>query len=70
MWSAAGLEFLEASVRVKPKDGDDAEELIARAERKQRKLVDAVRARGVTVSEQSGNKTHRVLTALAQAGQH
>ncbi|MFJ3791289.1 hypothetical protein [Kitasatospora sp. NPDC090091] len=70
MWSAAGLEFLEASVRVKPKDGDDAEELVARAERKQRKLLEAVRARGVTVSEQSGNKTHRILTALVQAGQH
>ncbi|MDX3783438.1 hypothetical protein [Streptomyces europaeiscabiei] len=68
-WSVAGLEFLEASIRVKPKDADDTEELTARAERKQRKLEDAVRERGVTVSEHPESKTRRVLTALAQAGQ-
>ncbi|MFE1443382.1 hypothetical protein [Streptomyces sp. NPDC058739] len=69
-WSVAGLEFLECSIRVKPKDGDDAEEFVARAERKQRKLLDAVRGRGVTVSEHAENKTKRVLTALAMATQH
>ncbi|MET9730577.1 hypothetical protein ABZZ79_07930 [Streptomyces sp. NPDC006458] len=69
-WSVAGLEFLECSIRVKPKEDDDAEELVARAERKQRKLEDAVRARGVTPSEHSENKTKRVLTALAMAVQH
>lgn len=66
-WSAAGLEFLEVSMRVKPKDEDDAEKLTDRAERKQRKLEEAVRERGVTLSENSENKTRRTLTALAQA---
>ncbi|MFJ9025939.1 hypothetical protein ACIRPU_39115 [Streptomyces sp. NPDC102259] len=69
VWSVAGLEFLEASIRVKPKDEDDAEEFAARAERKQRKLADAVRERGVTLSEHPENKTMRVLTALAGAEQ-
>ncbi|MET9411788.1 hypothetical protein ABZX90_39605 [Streptomyces sp. NPDC002935] len=68
-WSVAGLEFLEASIRVKPKDEDDAQEFTARAERKQRKLEDAVRERGVTLSEHPESKTRRVLTALAEAGQ-
>lgn len=70
-WSVAGMEFLEASIRVKPKDEDDndAEKFTARAERKQRKLVEAVRERGVTLSEHPENKTWRVLTALAAAEQ-
>ncbi|MEV0372440.1 hypothetical protein AB0I10_21835 [Streptomyces sp. NPDC050636] len=68
VWSAAGLDFLEASIRVKPKDGDDSEKLTARAERKQRKLEDAVRELGVALSEHPESKTHRVLTALAEAG--
>lgn len=66
-WRVAGLQFLEASTRVKPKDGDDVEELAARAERRQRKLEEAVRERGVTLSELPDSKTHRVLTALAEA---
>jgi len=66
-WSVAGLEFLEASIRVKPKDGDDTEEFTTRAERKQRKLADAVRERGVALSEHPESKTQRVLTALAKA---
>ncbi|MFF3941098.1 hypothetical protein [Streptomyces phaeofaciens] len=69
VWSVAGLEFLEASIRVKPKDEDDAEELAARAERKQRKLQDAVRERGVKLSEDPESKTRRVLLALVGAGQ-
>lgn len=67
-WSVAGLEFLEASIRVKPKDSDDAEEFAARAERRQRKLEDAIRERGVVISEDPEPKTRRVLTALARAG--
>ncbi|MGW2050944.1 hypothetical protein ACWCPF_38145 [Streptomyces sp. NPDC001858] len=66
-WSAAGLEFLEVSIRVKPKNGESADEFTARAERKQRRLIEAVRERGLTVSEQSENKTQRILTALAEA---
>ncbi|MFJ5776894.1 hypothetical protein [Streptomyces sp. NPDC093094] len=68
-WSAAGLDFLEVSIRVKPKDEEDAEELTARAERKQHKLENAVRERGVKLSEHSESKTQRVLTALAEAAQ-
>ncbi|GAA3502803.1 hypothetical protein GCM10019016_099120 [Streptomyces prasinosporus] len=67
-WSVADLDFLEVSIRVKPKDEDDAGEFTARAERRQRKLQDAVRERGVVLSEHSESKTRRVLTALAGAG--
>ncbi|MEU9701030.1 hypothetical protein [Streptomyces sp. NPDC047981] len=66
-WSVTDLEFLEASIRVKPKDDDDAERLTERAERKQRKLEDAVRAAGVELSEHPDTKTRRVLTALTAA---
>lgn len=70
VWSVTGLEFLEVSIRVKPKDEDDRETFTARAERKQRKLQEAVRERGVPLSEHPENKTRRVLTALvAAAGQ-
>ncbi|MCX5007994.1 hypothetical protein OHB05_36055 [Streptomyces sp. NBC_00638] len=68
-WSVAGLDFLEGSIRVKPKDEDDLEKLTARAEHKQRKLEDAMRDRGVTLSEHPESKTRRVLTTLAGAGQ-
>ncbi|MES4889093.1 hypothetical protein [Streptomyces sp. NPDC096012] len=67
VWSVAGLKFLEASMRVKPKDHEKAGEFAARAERRQRKLEDAVRDRGVTPSEHPESKTRRVLTALAGA---
>lgn len=68
VWSVTGLEFLEASIRVKPKDEDDRETFTERAERKQRKLEEAVRERGVALSEHPENKTRRVLTALVEAG--
>ncbi|MGX1267156.1 hypothetical protein [Streptomyces phaeoluteigriseus] len=68
-WSVTGLEFLEVSIRLKPKDGDDLATFMARAERKQRKLEDAVRVRGVALSEHADSKTRRVLTALAAAEQ-
>ncbi|MFD3658870.1 hypothetical protein [Streptomyces sp. NPDC058620] len=68
-WSVADLDFLEASIRVKPKDEDDVEKFTARAERKQRKLEDAVRERGVVLSEHPESKTRRVLTVLAGTDQ-
>lgn len=68
-WSVAGMEFLEASIRVRPKDEDDAEEFTTRAERKQRKLQETVRERGVALSEHPETKTRRVLSALVTAGQ-
>ncbi|MFI8305073.1 hypothetical protein ACIF80_16760 [Streptomyces sp. NPDC085927] len=52
---------------VQPKDEDDLEKFTARAERKQRELEDAVRERGVALSEHPDSKTRRVLTALAAA---
>ncbi|SNX55703.1 hypothetical protein SAMN06272735_0129 [Streptomyces sp. TLI_55] len=66
-WSVAGLEFLEASIRVKPKEKDEVKEFTERAERKQRELTDAVRDRGVALSEHPENKTRRVLTALVRS---
>ncbi|PWI05339.1 hypothetical protein DIZ27_39800 [Streptomyces sp. NWU339] len=69
-WSVADLDFLEVSIRVKPKGEDDVEKFTARAERKQRKLEDAVRERGVALSEHPESKTRRVLTALTGAGQN
>ncbi|MEG3627103.1 hypothetical protein [Streptomyces poriticola] len=65
VWSVTGLDFLEASVRVKPKDEDDIETLTARAERRQRKLQEALRDSGLALSEHPDSKTRRVLTALA-----
>ncbi|WP_369142392.1 hypothetical protein [Streptomyces sp. R44] len=67
VWSAAGMEFLEVSTRVKPEHGEDAEEFRERAERKLRKLEEAVLDRGVTPAGHPDSKTSRVLTALAQA---
>ncbi|MFD5270405.1 hypothetical protein [Streptomyces sp. NPDC058335] len=69
VWSVTGLDFLEVSIRVKPNDDDDLDTFTARAEREQRKLEDAVRERGVALSEHSDSKTRRVLTALAAAEQ-
>ncbi|MFE1879949.1 hypothetical protein [Streptomyces diastatochromogenes] len=64
-WSVADLDFLELSIRVKPKDDEKADEFEARAKRKQKKLESAVRDRGVVISENPENKTRRVLTTLA-----
>ncbi|ELP62158.1 hypothetical protein ACKI1I_28830 [Streptomyces turgidiscabies] len=66
-WSVAGLEFLETSIRVKPKDEDDAQRFTTRAEHKQRKLEETVRGHGVALSEHPENKTRRVLNALVAA---
>ncbi|MFD0273140.1 hypothetical protein ACFVHB_04390 [Kitasatospora sp. NPDC127111] len=63
-WAVAGLDFLEASIRVKPKDDEEADDFEERAERKQRKLESALRERGLTISQQLDNKTRRVITAL------
>lgn len=63
-WTVADLDFLELSIRVKPKDGEKAHEFETRAKRKQKKLESAVRDRGVVISENPENKTRRVLTTL------
>ncbi|WP_407914727.1 hypothetical protein [Kitasatospora sp. NE20-6] len=64
-WSVSDLDFLELSIRVKPKDDEGAEEFEARSRRKQEKLESSVRDRGVVISEHLDDKTRRVLTALA-----
>ncbi|MFF5010267.1 hypothetical protein ACFY3G_46625 [Streptomyces phaeochromogenes] len=64
-WSVADLDFLELSIRVKPKDDDKADQFEARAKRKQKKLESAVRDRGIAISGNPENKTRRVLTTLA-----
>ncbi|MGW6416745.1 hypothetical protein [Streptomyces sp. NPDC055055] len=67
VWSVAGMEFLEVSTRVKPKDDEEGDAFTARAERRLRKLEEAVLDRGLTLSAHPDSKTGRVLTALAQA---
>ncbi|MEV6976635.1 hypothetical protein [Kitasatospora sp. NPDC093806] len=64
-WQVVGLDFLEVSIRVKPKDNEKPEEFEARVTRKQQKLEAAVTAHGVAVSANPENKTRRVLEALA-----
>ncbi|MEU6234633.1 hypothetical protein [Kitasatospora sp. NPDC047058] len=63
-WAVAGLNFLEVSIRVKPKDDEEADDFEKRAQHKQQKLESAVRERGLTISQQLDNKTRRVITAL------
>ncbi|MBX9362841.1 hypothetical protein K4G64_16885 [Streptomyces sp. WAC04114] len=65
-WTVLDLDFLELSIRVKPKRGEESHEFEERAERKQKKLESAVQDRGVVISENPENKTRRVLTALAR----
>lgn len=75
-WSVAGLDFLELSLRVKPRDSDKSRNgesphaFEARAEGAQHKLEEAVRRRAVTISTNQENKTKRVLTALASSVRH
>ncbi|MFE0648500.1 hypothetical protein ACFVZH_07930 [Streptomyces sp. NPDC059534] len=67
VWSVGSMEFLEASTRVKPKDDEERGDFIDRADRRLRKLEEAVLERGVGLSGEPDSKTSRVLTALAQA---
>ncbi|TXS57569.1 hypothetical protein [Streptomyces sp. t39] len=64
-WSVAGTELLEASTRVRPEDGEDADALTVRAEHRQRQLAQAVRERGAELSKDPVDRTRRILTALA-----
>ncbi|MEV5106521.1 hypothetical protein ACFQ7G_09105 [Streptomyces massasporeus] len=64
-WTVADLDFLELSIRIKHKHGEEPHEFEKRAKRKQKKLESAVRDRGVVISDNPENKTRRVLTALA-----
>ncbi|MFF7380832.1 hypothetical protein ACIP4Q_36920 [Streptomyces massasporeus] len=64
-WTVADLDFLELSIRIKHKNGEEPHEFEKRAKRKQKKLESAVQDRGVVISDNPENKTRRVLTALA-----
>ncbi|MED7952825.1 hypothetical protein [Streptomyces sp. BE303] len=66
-WAVGGLDFLEVSIRVKPKEDEEPDAFAERVARKQRKLESAVRDRGVLLSGNPESKTRRVLTALVPA---
>jgi pyruvate/2-oxoglutarate dehydrogenase complex dihydrolipoamide acyltransferase (E2) component len=65
-WSVEGLDFLELSIRVKPKDHDSNTDLETRAEKRQAELTAAIADLGLQVATNIDNKTQRVLTALAK----
>jgi hypothetical protein len=69
-WRAAGLDFLELSIRVQPKHGDKRADLETRAEKRQAELTASVEGMGLQIAVNNDNKTHRVLTALAAAVVH
>ncbi|MFD5015395.1 hypothetical protein [Streptomyces chartreusis] len=62
--SAPLTDFLEVSIRGKPRNDESRDEFAARAKHKQQKLEAAARDRGVTISDNPENKTRRVLNAL------
>jgi hypothetical protein len=63
-WRVAGLDFLELSIRVKPKKDETDDAFHARVQRRLDALEQFVRDRGVALSPNRENKTHRVLAAL------
>jgi hypothetical protein len=65
-WTVADLDFLELSIRVKPKGGETVDTFESRAAAKQQELHQAVIDRGTAISERRENKTQRVLAALAE----
>jgi hypothetical protein len=65
-WTVEDMDFLELSIRVKPKDHDDRSDLETRAEKRQAELAAAIADLGLQVATNTDNKTQRVLTALAK----
>jgi len=59
------IHFLELSIRVKPERQEADAAFQDRASELQRDLHEAVRRRGVAISDRQENKTQRVLAALA-----
>lgn len=64
-WTAADLDFLELSIRVRPKSADTPYRFADRAENRQQRLIRAVERTGLAIATNTDNKTRRVLTALA-----
>jgi alpha-D-ribose 1-methylphosphonate 5-triphosphate synthase subunit PhnG len=65
-WTVEDMDFLELSIRVKPKDHDGQSDLETRAEKRQAELAAAIADLGLQVATNTDNKTQRVLTALAK----
>jgi hypothetical protein len=68
-WTVTDLDFLELSIRVKPKDDESAAQYQARAELAQRGLLSAIADIELELSNNAESKTQRVLEALAAATQ-
>ncbi len=67
-WKVAGLDFLELSTKIGLDDADDTgSDFDAHVQACQAELVSAVIERGLTIAA-AGNKTQRVLLALATVG--
>ncbi|HTQ21583.1 hypothetical protein [Mycobacterium sp.] len=64
-WIVADLDFLELSIRAKPKDHDKAGDFEARARKHQARLLEAIDGVGLQIAADTDNKTQRVLTTLA-----
>src|ERR1700752_5288593 len=66
-WSVLDLDFLELSIRVKPKSDEDATVFESRATSRQSELDALILRLGLRLSNDTNNKTRRVLNALASA---
>lgn len=64
-WTLPGLDFLELSIRIKPKNNEAADHFEDRVAAKQAEFENAVRERGLPIAALTDNKTQRVLRALA-----
>jgi hypothetical protein len=69
-WTVLDLDFLELSIRVKPKPGDTPATFSARAEKEQHDLHTAIAGLGLQLCTNNENKTQRVLTALLASALH
>jgi hypothetical protein len=69
-WTVADLDFLELSIRAKPKDHDTAGDFEARALKHQARLLEAIDGLGLQIAANAENKTQRVLTTLAALADH
>ena len=66
-WTVLDLDFLELSIRVKPKPGEKQHDFSARAAEQQSELVAAIETHALRLATNTDNKTQRVLKALASA---
>jgi hypothetical protein len=69
-WTVADLDFLELSIRLKPKGEDTEHALQERALRHQSRLLKTIGELGLQLATTADNKTRRVLTAMAATIHH